>query len=93
MVELHAGVEHGDEHAGAVGLRPGLRGADRGGVGQRPLIGQHAGRLPRPRVAGAAIASAAPTQRPFQSVGEPFVHAEAIGWYRRLNLSGRPEIR
>ena len=38
VVELHARVEDGDEDAGAVGLRPGLLGADRGGVGQRPLV-------------------------------------------------------
>jgi len=40
MVELQAGVEDRDEHAGAVGLRPRLGGADGGGVSERPLGGK-----------------------------------------------------
>ena len=41
VVELHAGVEDRDEHAGSGGLRPGLRRADGGGVGERPLLLEH----------------------------------------------------
>ena len=40
MVQLDAAVEHGDEHAVAVRLRPRLRGAGRL-VRQAPLVVEH----------------------------------------------------